>query len=116
MVDTMTEHWHVRKPPLVLLDGKRIRYQSCTLAVSQRSWIAAPRHWADTSAGYVFSWVDAAGVAHAVDVYHQEPYPIVRRSGRIVTCLSSGINPNEQYAHVWASYIVALTRAEQPNG
>ena len=106
MVGTMT-HWHVRKPPLVLLDGKRIRYQSCTLAVSQRSWIAAPRHWADTPAGYVFSWVD---------VYHHEPYPIVRRSGRIVTRLSSGINPNEQYAHVWASYIVALTQAEQPNG
>ena len=109
--------WHTRKPPLVILDGKRIRYQSCTLAVSQQwSDEAAPRHWADPPAGYVFSWVDAAGVAHAVDVYHQEPYPIVRRSGRLVTRLSSGINKNKQYAHVWASYIVALTQAEQPNG
>ena len=70
---------HAAKPPLVLLDGKRLRYTSLSIGRMPQT---KPRHWTDPRPCHILTWIDAAAINHTARIHL--PALAMRVSGRQV--------------------------------
>ena len=105
--DLVWERIPKRKPMLIMLDGKRLRYASFSIKFSSRFGDAnTVRHWADKMPieYCILSWVNKAGSAYSISVKYIDTYAMVRKSGRLLTCFCTDIVPVQSHLGIVVTY------------